>query len=241
MKKMIAITLALFMILGVSCSDDISEEITKLNDKITSLESELEESKAQLALHKLEILKQEQAVRMYEESTIPNLKTLVEKAVTEKFTMEDKYTQRIQGYESNILAFKNDLKDIFLFLDEEGMAPVYEGAGTEYTDIHLQAIYDYFSQYSQDYEKGKSLGSIYDPIIYPIKITPTQVGYTSQYDESYFYNVATYHTMGMESDDPDDCWLRCHAAVHDGLWETYIFEIAKANGVWKIVYVGFGG
>jgi len=236
--KIILIILVI-VLLAAGCSSVKTEhelEIELLNKTIEELEGNV-------ALEKLDVLKLEQSIGEYENKTIPNLQSTIDEQNKSYEDDLEKLRDEVKGMDFSRLKFKEDLKTIFEYINNVGYIPVYEGEIHLYTQEHMELLNSWFSKFNEDRvnETPQELMKWLYPIIYPIKITETEVGFKSQYENPYYYNVVQYRTFGTEEQYNEYKMIRAVGAVEDGFWETYIFEIYQENGEWKIGYTGFGG
>jgi hypothetical protein len=208
---------------------------------IEELKKQNEELKNKWIILQLENYKLEDEIELYKNEIIPEAEKTLNETEKKIIDLKIEYESIIGHLNSDRIAFKNDIKDILLFLKQESIIPIYVGEVEKYTEAHLLIIYDYYLQYSKNQVIYKDIKNQYEAIIYPIKITPTECTVVSQYTESYCYNVVHYRTIGMPNDSEFITSIRAPGAVADGLIERFIIEIVKDNGVWKINYTGYGG
>lgn len=235
MKKTWVVIIILTLAALVACSNGESDDI------IEDLNTQIKDLSGECAILQLENITLKEEINEYRDKTIPEKDKALNEAEVMIENLEAKNKSNIGYLRGDRKAFKNDIKDILLYMSQEDIIPVYIGEKALYTDEHLRLIYDYYSEYSTSHVLYEDLENEYEPVIYPIKITPTEVDFTSQFDEYHYYNVVHYRTVGLPPDGDEIKSIRAPGAVSDGLIETFIIEIVKDGGVWKINYTGYGG
>ncbi len=236
--KIIIICL-LLTILTAGCSTAKNEYETEIN----SLKEQLVQLEDQIGVKSLENIKLKVEVDEYEKKTVPNLMNEIKEKDKTYGEEVDKYQRDVAGLDYQRLLFKKDIDTVLSYLSSSGYIPVYEGEIHSYTQKHIELINNWFVEFSDDRVKDTptELMEWLYPVVFPIKITQTEVGFVSQYENAYYYNVVHYMTYGMKGDYNESKTIRAIGGVEDGFRERYIIEIYQENSEWKVGYTGFGG
>lgn len=215
----------------------------KLDEEKVNLEVQVAKLNEQVDNDKLEKNKLEENIKTLTQETIPRLEN---KIIENEKIYEESMIKLIEeniGFDYQRLLFKKDINMVLSYLSSIGYIPVYEGEIYSYTQKHIELINNWFVEFSDERAKeipAELMKWLY-PIVIPIKITKTEVGFKSQYENTYYYNVVHYVTYGSEGHYSESKTIRGIGGVEDGFGEVYIIEIHQENSEWKIGYTGFGG